>query len=245
MSQGLLLGLGSCARGNADSGLAPEQAMNFGPLQPLQHTCTAKVSKHGKNSESQEETYVVIFSASFIKSHRNVEVTVHSRAARRAASPSIDLDKKLKQTTRNSASPSRPSQVKPHTLAQPSGIQKKSKKGNMTRAQRLRHQKGLERAADVLDKRQVKVVKSLGKEKNIKERSKGWEDVNGEGKKKKKTAGVDGDDDEAEQKADREWVSDEDMDDQEAAEAQGSNQPADAAAAPANIPLPVEEDELL
>lgn len=169
---------------------------------------------------------------------------MHSRAARRAASPSIDLDKKLKQTTRDSESPSRPSKVKPHTLAaQNAGIQKKSKKGNMTRAQRLRHQKGLERAADVLDKRQVKVVKSLGKEKNIKERSKGWEDVNGEGKKKKKTGGVDGED-EAEQKADREWVSDEDMDDQETAEVQASGKVTDAAA-PASIPLPVEEDELL
>ncbi|KAH7384097.1 Alb1-domain-containing protein [Phaeosphaeria sp. MPI-PUGE-AT-0046c] len=174
------------------------------------------------------------------------QVTVHSRAARRAASPSIDLDKKLKQTTRDSASPSRPAQIKPHALAaQNAGIQKKSKKGNMTRAQRMRHQKGLERAADVLDKRQVKVVKSLGKEKNIKDRSKGWEDVNGEGKKKKKTAGVDGDDnDETEPKADREWVSDDDMDDQVPAEVQGSGNEVDAAV-PASIPLPVEDDELL
>lgn len=170
---------------------------------------------------------------------------MHSRAARRAASPSIDLDKKLKQTTRDSASPSRPSQVKPHALAaQNAGIQKKAKKGNMTRAQRLRHQKGLERAADILDKRQVKVVKSLGKEKNIKERSKGWEDVNGESKKKKKTGGLDDENDDAEQKADREWVSDEDMDDQAPAEVQGLGKELDSAV-PASISLPVEEDELL
>lgn len=160
---------------------------------------------------------------------------MHSRAARRAASPSIDLDKKLKQTTRDSASPSRPSQVKPHALAaQNGGIQKKQKKGTMTRAQRLRHQKGLERAADVMDKRQVKVVKSLGKERNIKERSKGWEDVNGDGKKRKKTTGLDDD------KNDREWVSDKDMDDTAVAAA-----PEPAAAVAESIPLPVVEDELL
>ncbi|KAH5411916.1 hypothetical protein HBI23_173920 [Parastagonospora nodorum] len=175
------------------------------------------------------------------------EVTVHSRAARRAASPSIDLDKKLKQTTRDSTSPSRPSQVKPHALAaQNGGIQKKQKKGNMTRAQRLRHQKGLERAADVMDKRQVKVVKSLGKERNIKERSKGWEDVNGDGKKRKKTTGLDdADEHDADGKDDREWVSDEEMDDTVAAAAAAAAAPEPAAAVAESIPLPVVEDELL
>ncbi|KAH5443326.1 hypothetical protein HBI52_037420 [Parastagonospora nodorum] len=176
------------------------------------------------------------------------EVTVHSRAARRAASPSIDLDKKLKQTTRDSTSPSRPSQVKPHALAaQNGGIQKKQKKGNMTRAQRLRHQKGLERAADVMDKRQVKVVKSLGKERNIKERSKGWEDVNGDGKKRKKTTGLDdADEHDADGKDDREWVSDEEMDDTvAAAAAAAAAAPEPAAAVAESIPLPVVEDELL
>ncbi|KAH4153895.1 hypothetical protein HBI55_209450 [Parastagonospora nodorum] len=175
------------------------------------------------------------------------EVTVHSRAARRAASPSIDLEKKLKQTTRDSTSPSRPSQVKPHALAaQNGGIQKKQKKGNMTRAQRLRHQKGLERAADVMDKRQVKVVKSLGKERNIKERSKGWEDVNGDGKKRKKTTGLDdADEHDADGKDDREWVSDEEMDDTVAAAAAAAAAPEPAAAVAESIPLPVVEDELL
>ncbi|KAF1921575.1 Alb1-domain-containing protein [Ampelomyces quisqualis] len=183
------------------------------------------------------------------------QVTVHSRAARRAASPSIDLDKKLKQTTRDSASPSRPSQAKPHTLAaHNAGIQKKQKKGNMTRAQRLRHQKGLERAADVLDKREVKVGKSLGKEKNIKERSKGWEDVNGEGAKKKKKKSARADDagmDEVEKRKEREWVSDDDMDDAETTAPAvqhvdvdgGSKQ--DETAIPAGMPLPIVEDELL
>lgn len=177
------------------------------------------------------------------------EVTVHSRAARRAASPSIDLDKKLKQTTRDSTSPSRPSQAKPHALAaQNAGIQKKQKKGNMTRAQRLRHQKGLERAADVLDKREVKVVKSLGKEKNIKERSKGWEDVNGEGGKKKRKSAAVGDDagmDEEEKRKEREWVSDDDMDDTDTTAPAVQDVEANGESKPASIPLPEVEDELL
>lgn len=175
------------------------------------------------------------------------EVTVHSRAARRAASPSIDLDKKLKTTTRDSASPSRPSQAKPHALAaQNAGIQKKNKKSNMTRAQRMRHEKGLERAAAVLDKREVKVVKSIGKEKVVKERAKGWEDVNEEGKKKKKKTIVE---EEAElaKRREREWVSDEEMDETapvDAGEGEGEGKQVDVAL-PESVPLPVEEDELL
>lgn len=184
----------------------------------------------------------------------DIAVTVHSRAARRAASPSIDLDKKLKQTTRDSTSPSRPSQVKPHALlAQNAGIQKKNRKGNMTRAQRLRHQKGLERAADNLDKMEVKVVKSFSKENTVKERSKQWEDVNGEGKKKKKKTTV-SEEEELAAKKEREWVSDEEMDDTEVAaknavgvengEVKGEGRQEDVII-PESVPLPVEEDELL
>lgn len=117
----------------------------------------------------------------------------------------------------------------------------------MTRAQRLRHQKGLEKAAEVLDKRQVKVVKSLGKERNIKERSKGWDDVNGEGGKKSKKAKAANafdalDEDEVEEKKEREWVSDEEMDGAEnpvEGEVKGDGKPLDAAVAQ------VEDDELL
>ncbi|KAH7083611.1 Alb1-domain-containing protein [Paraphoma chrysanthemicola] len=187
------------------------------------------------------------------------QVTVHSRAARRAASPSIDLDKKLKQTTRDSASPSRPAQTKLHALsAQNAGIQKKAKKSTMTRAQRLRHQKGLERAAAVLDKRQVKVVKSLDKEKTVKERSKGWEDVNGDGVKSKKgVRSADADPTEQAHAQERDWVSDEDMDgtdaDADAPEGQGGAsrdeqvkpESKQVDLVPESVPLPVEEDELL
>jgi protein required for attachment to host cells len=121
----------------------------------------------------------------------------------------------------------------------------------MTRAQRIRHEKGLERAAAVMDKRQVKVVKSLGKQDNIKERAKQWEDVNGEGKKnkKKKTSSLeeaDKDDTEAKSMG---WVDvdDENMDENDAAQdgqVKGENKPVDTAVSE-GIALPVVEDELL
>lgn len=103
------------------------------------------------------------------------QVTIHSRAARRAASPSLDLPKSAQKpahTTRDSASPSRPSSVNPHALAaKDAGIQKRQKKGtNMTRAQRLRHQKGLERAEENMDKLANKRLKSLGKGRKVTER---------------------------------------------------------------------------
>lgn len=245
----------------AELGLALKLGLTFSLSQHFSGERSGTLDIHsfhnGKNSKGQEAT-CVSYVRSYVPAIPNtaLEVTVHSRAARRAASPSIDVDKKLKQTTRDSASPSRPSQTKHHALAaQNAGIQKKTKKGNMTRAQRLRHQKGLERAADVIDKRHVKVVKSLDKEKTVKERSKGWEDVNGDGKKKKSANAFEELDADAQQtREEREWVSDEEMDDTEAEGQQGSGLTAEEvkgegkpldAVVPESIPLPVEEDELL
>lgn len=99
-----------------------------------------------------------------------------------------------------------------------------------------------------MDKLQVKRGKSFGKEKLVKDRAKGWEDVNGEGKKKKKAAnGFDALEEDA-KKEDREWVSDEDMDGNDlsapVAEVNGESKEA-GLVAPASIPLPVVEDELL
>ncbi|EDU48800.1 conserved hypothetical protein [Pyrenophora tritici-repentis Pt-1C-BFP] len=146
-----------------------------------------------------------------------VKKRLHSRAARRAASPSLNLDKSAQKpahTTRDSASPSRPSKVNPHALAaKDAGIQKKQRKsGNMTRAQRLRYQKGLERAEDNMEKLEKKRMKSLGKEKKIKERAKGWEDVNGEGLKKSKKGHAVEEVEVEEMTGDGGWVSDEEMD---------------------------------
>jgi hypothetical protein len=184
-------------------------------------------------------------------------VTIHSRAARRAASPSLNLDKaaqKPAHTTRDSASPSRPDKVNKHALAaKDAGIQKKQKKGTMTRAQRLRYQKGLERAEENMEKLEKKRSKSLGKEKLIKERAKGWEDVNADGTKKPRKENVI--DQLAEEKRkEREWVSDDDMDDEEAGAPDGTEPKAEEvkgeskatdAVLPQSIPLPAEQDEML
>lgn len=128
----------------------------------------------------------------------------------------------------------------------------------MTRAQRLRQQKTLERAADNMDKLELKRIKSMGSERKIKERAKGWEDVNGVSMKKSKKGvnafeGLD-DEETEEQRKEREWVSDEEMDGNDLTapdaaassngEVKGEGKPTEVIA-PAAVPLPVEEDELL
>lgn len=92
----------------------------------------------------------------------------------------------------------------------------------MKRAQRLRALKGAERAEENLDKLALKVAKSVGREKKVRERRKGWEDVNGEGLGRGKKArrekeggnnafgALDGE--EGEGRKVREWGVDEDMD---------------------------------
>ncbi|OAG23449.1 hypothetical protein CC77DRAFT_1092776 [Alternaria alternata] len=183
-------------------------------------------------------------------------VTIHSRAARRAASPSLNLDKSAQKpanTTRDSASPSRPSQANPHALkAKDAGIQKKQKKDTkMTRAQRLRYQKGLERAEENMDKLEKKRAKSVGKSKKIVERAKGWENVNGDGtKKSKKQIAIEQLEDE-EKRKEREWVSDEDMDVEEETaaveengEVKGEGKEMDAEISE-KVPAPVEVEEML
>jgi hypothetical protein len=159
---------------------------------------------------------------------------VHSRAARRAVSPSMNIGT-IKST------PADP-EPKPHVLsAKKSGISK-PKKSNLKRAQRERYQKGLERGADNMDKLELKRQKSKLREKNVKERAKGWEDINGEGGKRKKGAfdvlAVEGDDDDDE----KAWV-DEEMGDAAGkdAEVQDTATKEDTAVAA----LPVVDDELL
>ncbi|KAG9191269.1 hypothetical protein G6011_09357 [Alternaria panax] len=183
-------------------------------------------------------------------------VTIHSRAARRAASPSLNLDKSAQKpanTTRDSASPSRPSQANPHALkAKDAGIQKKQKNATkMTRAQWLRYQKGLERAEENMDKLEKKRAKSVGKSKKIVERAKGWEDVNGDGTKKSKKQVALEQLEAEEKRKEREWVSDEDMDVEEetaaaegGAEVKGEGKEVDAELSEKVAP-PVEVEEML
>ncbi|KAJ5620320.1 hypothetical protein N7510_004304 [Penicillium lagena] len=108
---------------------------------------------------------------------KNRPQSQHSRAARRAASPSLDLDKSLKTLPRAES----PTVQRPSVLSERanSGVQKRQKKGkNMTKAQRLRQQKGLERAEAVVDQMEVKLTKSANRQKTINSRRAAWEDTN-------------------------------------------------------------------
>jgi hypothetical protein len=122
----------------------------------------------------------------------------------------------------------------------------------MTRAQRLRYQKGLERAEENMDKLEKKRAKSVGKSKKIVERAKGWEDVNGDGTKKSKKQVALEQLEEEEKRKEREWVSDEDMDVEEeaaaaaggAAEVKGEGKVVDVEISQSVAP-PVETEEML
>jgi Alb1 len=94
----------------------------------------------------------------------NLATSIHSRAARRETSPS-DANKSLESVPRVET-PKKPSGV---LAAQSSaGIsKKKSKTKALTRAQRLRQQKGVERAENVVDQLENKVAKSITKAKAI------------------------------------------------------------------------------
>jgi hypothetical protein len=164
---------------------------------------------------------------------------VHSRAARRAVSPSINIGP-IKST------PADP-EPKPHVLsAKKAGISK-PKKSNLKRAQRERYQKGLERGADNMDKLELKRQKSKLREKNVKERAKGWEDINGEGSKRKKGAfdalAVEGDDDDDDEE-EKAWV-DEEMDEATGKDAEVEVQDTATKQDTAVAALPVVDDELL
>lgn len=135
------------------------------------------------------------------------EISTHSRAARRAASPSLDAPTAAKPSSlrTRSTSPSTPKTAKPHVLAANthSGIKKSSKSKPLKRAQRLRQLSAAERAESNQEKFALKVAKSLGREKKVKERRKGWEDINEAKRKKAAKAnafGALGEDDEGEDK---------------------------------------------
>ncbi|CRG84429.1 hypothetical protein PISL3812_01717 [Talaromyces islandicus] len=98
--------------------------------------------------------------------------SLHSRAARRETSPSADVDKSLKSMPRVEAPAKQP-------LIHAAGIsKKKSKTKAMSRAQRLRQQKSIERAESVMDQLETKVAKSIGKAKAVNARKAQWEDLN-------------------------------------------------------------------
>jgi len=74
----------------------------------------------------------------------------------------------------------------------------------------------MERAADAMDRMEVRVQKSVGKEKKVKERSKAWEEVNGQKRKLKSVNAFEA----LEASNGGEWVSDEEM-----SEVEGGGEP--------------------
>ena len=106
----------------------------------------------------------------------------------------------------------------------------------------------MDRAADDMDKWELKKVKSIQKAATIKERAKMWDDINDGSRSKKKSAFAalaEDDGSEANMK-ERGWVSDEEMDEPATKEAavHSAGKPVEAAA-PTSVAAPVEEDELL
>jgi hypothetical protein len=105
--------------------------------------------------------------------------SVHSRAAKRASSPSIDTDKSLKDVKPPTETKShRPSILAVH---QGAGVSKKSKNGRksvLSAKARRRQERGLDRAEAVMDKKEKKVEKSKGRAKTVQERSKTWDELN-------------------------------------------------------------------
>ncbi|KAL3441589.1 Alb1-domain-containing protein [Aspergillus insuetus] len=120
----------------------------------------------------------------------------HSRAARRAASPSVDLDKSLASLPRAEKTElHRESILSDRANA---GVSKKSSKPKAkSRAQRLRQQKGMERAEAVLDQQEIKLAKSNNRAKVVKNRRADWNDLNVKAAKFDLLAAAENDDDDA------------------------------------------------
>ncbi|KAF1345772.1 Alb1-domain-containing protein [Delphinella strobiligena] len=109
----------------------------------------------------------------FAKAKKAGQISEKSRAARRAASPSLDVDKSITSLKAD------PVDYKSKTLGvQDGGISKKKNQKRMTRAQRIRHEKGLERADRNVEVLHTKREKSIVKGKRTKDRAGEWEELN-------------------------------------------------------------------
>ncbi|KAL1302338.1 hypothetical protein AAFC00_002745 [Neodothiora populina] len=111
----------------------------------------------------------------FAKAKKAGQISSHSRAARRAASPSLDVDKSITSLK----APVDAVDYNPKSSGvHDGGISKKKNTKHMTRAQRLRHEKGLNRADQVIDILEQKRMKSGAREKRTKDRAGDWEELN-------------------------------------------------------------------
>ena len=110
------------------------------------------------------------------KARPKPESNPRSRAARRANSPSLNTDKSLKEHPR--ASDATPV-LKPF---QNGGIQKKAKKKHLTHAQRMRHERGIQKAEAVSDRTELKVQDAKSRLRRRQNRRAMWEEVNEDSK---------------------------------------------------------------
>ncbi|PON24594.1 hypothetical protein TGAM01_v206524 [Trichoderma gamsii] len=150
-----------------------------------------------------------------------------SRAARRATSPSINTDKSLKNASLPDSSSS--AAPRPSVLAarHNAGVTKKVRRGRAVSAKgRRRQEKGLEMAEAIVERTSKKLEKSFSRARVVQSRAKKWDDINKDAQKSKENAFAvlmqEGDE---EDKEEREWETDEEMDGENAVKA------ADAAAA--------------
>ncbi|KAI1663085.1 Alb1-domain-containing protein [Daldinia decipiens] len=161
--------------------------------------------------------------------------SVHSRALRRATSPSIDTDKSLK----NVKPPTESVDHRPSVLAihQGAGVSKKTTKSrNMSSKARRRYEKVQDRAANIMERTERKIAKSKGQARTIQTRSKAWDEINNQipaNKSKSQGEVVNGEDEASEL--------DEEMDDAQLDKAR------DGATSADKVPLHEveEEDEIL
>ncbi|KAI3391775.1 hypothetical protein diail_6797 [Diaporthe ilicicola] len=149
------------------------------------------------------------------KRQRPAAPSIHSRAARRATSPSINTDKSLKDVK----PPSESTDYRPSVLGihQNAGVTKKTKRGRkavLSTKARKRQERGLERAEEIMDRTSAKVLKSKRAASDVANRKKGWDDINaqaGEGAVAaavgaNKFAGLaDGDEEDVEELDDEMW----------------------------------------
>ncbi|TVY47849.1 hypothetical protein LOCC1_G002947 [Lachnellula occidentalis] len=168
---------------------------------------------------------------------KKTPASIHSRAAKRASSPGIDLDKSLKDLKPpEDAKTSRPSVLAVH---QGAGVSKKSKNGRKSvpsSKARKRQEKGLDRAEAFMDKKELKVEKSKDSARTLQERSKAWEELN-----KKILAKKEAEEAERLEKETEDWVDEDEMVDEEVVAEKEMDDDV-----PESIPLPEEdEDEIL
>lgn len=176
--------------------------------------------------------------------------SVHSRAARRATSPSINTDKSLKDVQPPSDVNNRPSVLGIHQSA---GVSKKAKRGRksvLSTKARRRHERGLERAEEIVDRTALKIQKSKRSAAEIASRKKAWDAVNGDAAAPKASVnmfaglvgGDDGDDDDDDDVEEVDNFDDE-MGDAEQGAAAGATKTKAAAPAPAPPPQDDDDDE--